>query len=282
MDVSDLISLAADLPEGALQENALALLERMGSTIEGIGDGDIEWKPSILKVVQATTDRSSLPKGTTIGDIVIGDRKLEQPLKVIVLRTWDSRQMWDPDKDNNRILCWSPDAMTGAQGQICKTCPHQVFDTETNRVDCTKNKTFMVITSDLSEVFQVNFSKSNYANGMEWTTLLKKAGVATYRRQYELHTETSKKYKNVEALLAEPVSLPEGNTPAEVLPFLEALFARISADRKDHLEQFKVIAAQRATKALAAPEEDGNNTYLEAPKEEASSTQSEQAGRYSL
>ena len=66
MDVTDLISVAGDLPE-QLSQNALDLLERMSATIEGIGDGDIEWKPPILKVVQATTDRSTLPKGTNIG-----------------------------------------------------------------------------------------------------------------------------------------------------------------------------------------------------------------------
>ena len=122
MDVTDLIPLASDLPEG-VQANALELLDRMSATLEGIGDQDIEWKPPILKVVQATTDRSSLPKGTNIGDIVIGDEKIEQPLRVIPLRLWDSRQMWSPDKDDNRILCWSPDAKTGPQGQACRTCP---------------------------------------------------------------------------------------------------------------------------------------------------------------
>lgn len=260
------------------------LLERMGSTIEGIGDTDIQWKPPILKVVQATTDRSSLPKGTSIGDLVIGDTKAEQPLKVIPIRTWDSRQMWDPDKDNSRILCWSPDAITGAQGQACKTCPYSKFDETTNRVDCTKNKTFLVINADMTEIFQVNFAKTNYQNGMEWTTLLKKAGVAPYRRVYELHTETSKKYKNVEALLAEPVGLSAGGTvdPA-CIKFLEALFNRVSEDRKDHLQAFKEQSERRALQlsgpGQAAEEPAG---FIEAKTETASSEQSESASKYTL
>lgn len=282
MDVTDLISVAAELPE-SVSANALELLERMSATIEGIGDQDIEWKPPILKVVQATTDRSTLPKGTNIGDLVIGDEKIEQPLQVIPLRLWDSRQMWSPDKDDNRILCWSPDATVGVTGAQCRTCPHQVFNAEENKVDCTKNKTFLCITSDLRHIIQVNFSKTNYANGMEWQGLLKKAGVATYRRMYDLHTESSKKHKNVEALIATPVALPDGNVSAEIKPFLEALFNRISEDRKAHLNDFKEMAAARANQArLEGPATEEPAGLIEAKQEEVSPEQSGLSTKYSL
>lgn len=281
MDVSNLIELAGNLPE-SVSQNALDLLERMSSTVEGIGDGDIEWRPPILKVVQATTDRSSLPKGVSIGDVVIGDEKLEQPVRVIPLRSWDSRQMWSPDKDDSRVLCWSPDAVTGITGQACKTCPHQVFNTEENRVDCTKNKTVMCVTSDLRHIFISNFAKTNYSNGMEWQSLMKKASVSTYRRQYELHTEASKKHKNVEALIATPVALPDGNTPDEVRPFVEALFAMVSENRKEHLVEFKKMAEARASQlALAAPAEEPAG-LIEAKPEEASAEQSSMGGKYVL
>lgn len=282
MDVTDLISVAGELPE-ALSANAVELLERMSATIEGIGDQDIEWKPPILKIVQATTDRSTLPKGTNIGDLVIGDEKIEQPLRVIPIRLWDSRQMWSPDKDDNRILCWSPDATTGITGAACRTCQHQVFNTEENKVDCTKNKTFMCITDDLRHLVLINFSKTNYSNGTEWQGLLKKAGVATYRRRYDLHTEPSKKHKNVEALIATPVALPDGNIAPEVKPFLEALFNRISEDRKAHLNDFKEIALARANQAkLEGPAGEETAGLIEAPAEVASSEQSDLGTKYSL
>lgn len=282
MEVTDLISLANDLPEGQAAQ-ALELLERMSATIEGIGDGDIEWKPPILKVVQATTDRSSLPKGTAIGDMVIGDEKMESPLRVIPLRLWDSRQMWSPDKDDNRILCWSPDAVLGMTGVACRTCPNQVFDTVENKVACTKNKTFLVITEDLRHIFQVNFAKTNYSNGMEWQGLLKKAGVATHRRSYELHTEASKKSKNVEALIATPVSLPEGNVAPELRPFLEGLFNQISTDRKAHLNDFKEMAGVRAEQArLSAPEAESQVGLIEGKVEEPTAEQAATATKYSL
>lgn len=282
MDVTDLMALAAELPEGK-SEAALDLLERMSATIEGIGDGDIEWKPPILKVVQATTDRSSLPKGTAIGDLVIGDEKIEQPLRVIPLRLWDSRQMWSPDKDDTRILCWSPDAQTGVTGQACRSCPHQIFNEEERKVDCTKNKTFMVISHDFRYLFLVNFAKTNYSNGMEWQTLMKKAGVATHRRTYDLHTEASKKSKNVESLIATPTALPEGNVPQELRAFLEALFNRVSDDRKDHLIAFKEISAARAKQALlSAPAEESTVGLIEAQSETVSPEQSNLNQKYSL
>ncbi len=281
MDVTNLISLANDLPEDKAAQ-ALELLERMSATIEGIGDGDIEWKPAILKVVQATTDRSSLPKGTAIGDMVIGDEKMEAPLRVIPLRLWDSRQMWSPDKDDNRILCWSPDAVLGVTGVACRTCPNQVFDTVENKVACTKNKTFLVITEDLRHLFQVNFAKTNYSNGMEWQGLLKKAGVATHRRAYDLHTEASKKSKNVEALIATPVSLPDGNVAPELRPFLEGLFNQISTDRKAFLNDFKEMAGVRAQQArLEAPTEEPQG-LIEGKVEEPTAEQAATATKYSL
>ena len=281
MDVTDLLPLATDLPEDVAQ-NALDLLDRMSATIEGIGDQDIEWKPPMLKVVQATTDRSTLPKGANIGDLVLGDEKIEQPLRVIPLRMWDSRNMFSPDKDDKRVLCFSPDAVVGSSGQACRSCPHQVFNQEENTVDCTKNKTFLCITSDFRHILVANFAKTNYANGMEWNGLLKKAGVATYRRVYELHTESSKKHKNVEALIATPVSLPEGNTSVEVRPFLQALFERVSEDRKKHLIAFKE-AAEAKVAALPAPAQESEPAgLLEAKAEEASSEQSELSQKYSL
>lgn len=282
MDVTNLISLAGDLPE-SISQNALDLLEKMGSVVEGVGDDDISWKPPIMKVVQATTDRSSLPKGTSIGDLVIGDEKMETPLQVIPIRMWDSRQMWSPDKDDNRILCWSPDAKLGMAGVECRKCPHQVWNEVEGKVDCTKNKSVLMLTADLRHLFQVNFSKSNYSAGMEFQGLLKKAGVAPFRRMYTMTTESSKKVKNVEALCVLPVSLPEGNVAPEVRPFLEALFNQISEYRKAHIDDFTMMASTRAQQArLEAPAEEEPQGLIEGKVEEPTAEQAATATKYSL
>jgi hypothetical protein len=282
MNVENLIPLADALPEQYAQ-NARDLLDRMGTVVEGIGDGDIEWRPSLLKVVQATTDRSALPKGTTIGDMVIGDEKIEQAYPIIPLRMWDSRQMWSPDKDDTRTLCWSPDAKTGITGVECRKCEYQVYDTVENKVACTKNKSVLAMSADFSNLFQINFSKSGYSLGMDFQGLLKKAGVAPFRRAYTLATESSKKAKNVEALVVSPVSLPDGIVAPELRPFLEALFEQISDDRKAHLDDFKIAAETRAKQAqLTAPAEESPQGLIEATPETVSTEQSSQAQRYSL
>ena len=121
-NLEKLAELATTLP-AELIENASALVERMGEVIEGIGDKPVEWRPDLLKVVQGTSDRSKLPKGATIGSIVIGEEVVEAPYGTIPIRSWISRQYWDADPENARMLCNSPDGLVGYTHGECKTCP---------------------------------------------------------------------------------------------------------------------------------------------------------------
>jgi hypothetical protein len=227
--------LAETLPK-EVQANALGLVERMGTKIEGIGDNPIEWRPENLRVVQPSSDRSKLPKGSQIGSILLGEKQATQPLKNIPIRIWNSRQMWSPDKDENKLLCFSPDGNIGYKYGLCKDCQYGKFDEEAGKSACNKGKTILGITEDLTTIFTATFSKTNYQNGLQWEKLMKKAGVATFKRVYELRTETSKKYKNVESLLVETQNQ---NTPAEHLAFLESLFNKFNEDRKIYLQKFE-------------------------------------------
>ncbi len=74
MNLDSLQALVEKLPKDA-KEKAEALLARMGEVIEGIGDEPIRWKPSMLRLVQGTTDRTTIPKGTAIGDMLLGEEK---------------------------------------------------------------------------------------------------------------------------------------------------------------------------------------------------------------
>ncbi|HXP50986.1 MAG TPA: hypothetical protein VN922_13590, partial [Bacteroidia bacterium] len=98
MDFEKLKAAAAELPK-EVRHHAEELIERMGTTIEGIGDEDTKWYPPIIKLVQAVSDRSKLPKGAGIGDLVVGEKKMEMPMKVIPLRVWEGRQYWSPDQN---------------------------------------------------------------------------------------------------------------------------------------------------------------------------------------
>lgn len=246
MNFDKLKELADALPDN-VKANAQALIERMDSTIEGIGDEGVKWKVPFARLIQATTDRSKLAKGVTIGDILIGENKQETPMKFIPIRAWEARQMWSPDKDEAKMLCSSPDAKVGYLGYNCKECPHSKF-VEGKGSECGKLKVVMAIKADLSEIFTTQFGKTGYKVGMEFETVMKKAGVAPYRRVYGMSGETNKQYKNVENFKIETFEGKERDTPAELLPFITELFTIIGADRKENVDAFhKFIAAKKQT-----------------------------------
>jgi hypothetical protein len=252
MDLVKLASLAEQLPD-TVKQNAIDLVARMGEVIEGIGDKPITWRAGILKLVQAMSDRSKLPKGAGVGDFLLGEEVVPQPLDVIVLRGWDARQYWSPDKDEAKMLCSSPDALLGYIGQECKTCPHSKFDEETKKTECNKVKQFMVIKKDLSDIFIITFAKTGYKNGNDWQMMMKKAGVAPYRRVYALKSEDSKQYKNVSNIAIETYSGDKRDTPAEYLPFIIELFNQVGADRKASVDEFhKVILSRKQDPSLLA------------------------------
>jgi hypothetical protein len=231
-----LAELAKDLP-ASHKSDAVALVTRMGETIEGLSDKPMEWKPLTLKLVQATTDRSKLPKGATIGSLILGESIVQTPLRIIPLRVYITRQNWNPDPSAATMVCSSPDAVTGFRFGACKVCPHSQFDEVEKRSACNKTITVVAVTEDLTNIFFINFSKTNYANGMDWQGLMKKAGVSPYKRVYEISSSTSPKVKNVEILRVEPVS--GQNTVADkVLPFVEELFKISGEDRVASLENF--------------------------------------------
>lgn len=241
---------AATLPE-SVRANALKLIDVMGTPVEGIGDEPTPWKPPFLRLVQGTTDRGSIPKGTGIGEFVLGEEKLEQPLHFVPIRIWDSRQYWDPDQTSNKILCSSPDAKVGYAFGECKTCPHAVWK-EGEGSDCGKGKNVIAITSDLSRIFTVGFYKSNFKIGTELEGYLKKAAVNTYARTYGLSSATNSTAKAVENYKIEVLDDKARRTPEEHLPFLRELFTMVSADRKSNLDVFyENMARKRDLQALA-------------------------------
>lgn len=276
---TDKINNAVQKLPKEVKDNALALVKKMDEKIEGIGDEAIDWRPDTLKIVQAVSDRSKLPKGSNIGDLILGENILGKPVNVIPLRVWDTRQYWSPDQTEAKLLCSSHDAVIGYIGQYCKTCQFAKYDEEAKKSPCNKSKTVLAITADLKQVFLMNFSKTNYANGLDWVSLMKKAGVGTYRRTYAVKSQTSQKYKNVESILVDPV----GTTPDGYYEFLDALFEKFSADRKIFLDAFhKSVLEKKQNQALLGGGNDSNlisvNNEVPPPTEQ----QKEQGTKYQL
>jgi len=252
MNLEKLMELALTLPD-AVKQNAVDLVTRMGETIEGIGDTPVGWRAGTLKLIQAMSDRSKLPKGANIGDFLLGETVISQPHPVYVLRSWNARQYWSPDQNEAKMLCSSPDDKLGYIGLNCKECPHSKYDEETKKTECNKIKVFMVISADLSNIFMINFAKTSYKSGGDWEMMMKKAGVAPYRRVYGLKSEGSKTYKNVETLAIETFEGDKRDTPEAYLPFLVELFTQVGADRKAGIDEFhKIVLSRKQDPALLA------------------------------
>lgn len=250
-NLEKLAELAQTLP-AAVKDNAINLVNKMGEVIEGFGDKPLEWRAETVKLVQGTSDRGKLPRGASIGSLVLGERILETPFKVIPIRTYMGRQYWDPNPDNAKMLCNSPDGLVGYQYGECRQCAFFDFDKENNRSQC--NKTFSVLTAaaDLSTVFVVNFAKTGYMIGKDWESTMKRAGVAPYKRIYALSSQTSTKAKNVELLKAE-VLATDNKVEGPTLDFVEELFRISGEDRKASLENFYTYVKARAQNTQLAP-----------------------------
>ena len=249
--------LAVALPD-SVKGNAQALIERMEAVIEGIGDETVRWRPSLLKMVQSTTDRSSLPKGVGIGDFVLGENKIDTPLEFFPIRLYDQRQYWDPDPQVSKMICNSPDGKLGRIGAYCKDCPHRVWDEENKRSDCSSVKSILAIRQDLSDIFSVNFTKTSYVSGMELGKMMAKAGVATFKRMYALSSTPHAKQKNVETYAVEGIAGDRRVTPAEYVPFLQELFSLITTEYKEMLDKFYEVTLEKVRSgqlvlATAAP-----------------------------
>lgn len=260
-NIEKLNSLAAALPS-PFKENAETLLEKMGTVIEGIGDEDVTWKAPMLRMIQGTTDRSSYPRGALIGDFVIGEEKIERPLKFIPLYVWEGRQYWSPDQNESKMLCSSPDAKLGYIGSYCNQCPHSKFDESARKSECGKIRQCLAITSDLSTIFAVSFAKTNYVTGTELVGMLKKAGVSPYRRVYELDSATNSEYKNVENFRVKPAPAAERNVPTEFLEFLTELFRSVQGERKESLETFYKITLERRERTPQLPTSAGEGESI--------------------
>jgi hypothetical protein len=281
MEFEKLYELAEQLPE-SVRDNAVELLTRMNTKIEGIGDTDVEWYPPLLKIVQGMSDRNKLPKGAMIGDVIIGERKVESPMKFIPIRVYESRQYWSPDQNEARMLCSSPDAQVGYLGFNCKSCPHAKYDEEAKRSECSKLEVVMAMSEDLSELFVINFAKTNYNEGREFKSKLRKAMVPPYKRVYGLRSESSKQYKNVESIKVDVLEKDKQATNEATLPFLVELFNQIGVDRKKMLDDFHAMIKERQANGAAQLPPPVDSEIKQISVETSESNVSDLAGKYSI
>jgi hypothetical protein len=242
--VSPALRAAAEaIKDKTLKENALHLLEQMDTVIEGVGDNPITWRPSLLKLVQQTSNMDLLPEGALPGKIVL-DGILQEAVVLHPLRTWHSRTMWSEDLNSDQRLCESPDAKVGWRYGNCSTCEFGKWDDTGGRegkggVACTKNIQSLMISADLKHLFVTSFYKTQYRAGMDFEKLLRNAKVEPYKRRYSLGVVRNANNKNIFNLEAHAIPPSSYTVTADVMAFLEQLFLVAGAERRETLRLFQ-------------------------------------------
>lgn len=248
-EYESLSELASAIPEEHLKNNALDLLNRMVEVISGIGDRDITWQPTYIRIMQGTSDMSSVTAAegatVTIGSIVIGNVAVKPGFKVIPIALWQSRTLWDRDETNNgRKLCSSPDAKIGWKYGPCNQCHYGIGGQDTPP-PCNKEYAFLLMAEDFSDMYMLKYHKSLYRAGLDWSKEIAQARVHPFKRMFALNSRSQEKKKTVKEIHA----VLAGNTAAayspEAMAFLEAIYKKQVRDRAHSLVEYKKTVEQR-------------------------------------
>lgn len=232
--INKLKAAAALLEDPTLKANAEALLVRMTTETQGIGDEITRWRPSTLRIVQATTDVDSIEGDARAGDIIYGNSPAPKDAKVFILRAWDSRTMWNPDMNIKKIMCSSPDGKTGWRFGNCRTCENGKFQDGTPSL-CRQQKSFLAITEDFSEVIVINMSRTQLSIGRDLESKLRKMAVMPFLRVFELKTKKSEKNKLINNL--DPIRT-DSYANDNAGQFLHELFNYFVDERREELSHF--------------------------------------------
>lgn len=237
----NLLDAAEKLPAD-LRTSATKMLEVMFSRIDGVDDEPRKWSAPYMKVVQGTTNRAKLPKGTPVGSLLIGDTVEGAPISVIPVMMFGTKAYWHPDQTQNTLICRSPNGELGSTGQECKTCMFAKFDKESgSKSACSSVHNVLVVKSDLSKIFYIQFAKTAYAEGSALKKAMTSAG-GSYMRNYDLQSETHPKYQAVEILTAKPTT----PTTQEVREFMSLLYAYVRNERIRYLAEYTNTTRDKA------------------------------------
>lgn len=228
------ISSANTISDEGLRANALNLIKAMTTERTSIGDKIIRWSPSQLRIVQGTTNTDNIDGKVTLGDIVLGSVPAANPLRVYILRSWDSRALWDQDLNRPNVICSSPDGKKGWKFGDCRSCENSKFQGDVPSL-CRQQKTFLAITEDLTEIIRIDLSRTQLKIGAELEKRLSKMATMPFERVFELKSRRNEKNKNIYNL--DPIRTDD-YSPAETTGFLNTVFDLFAERRREELTSF--------------------------------------------
>lgn len=253
-DIDDVVVAANAIKDKTLKANALALIEQMSFKLEDGDDKDSGYAPQFMRLIQGITAQDSYPDSARAGDFVLGSGKdafvLARNSELLPIMMPSSRIFWDPaEKDKGKMLCSSPDAVIGKLGP-CDTCQHAKY-VEGEGVDCTSVITMSAMTSDLSHIFRLGFSKTAWKVGKGLKDSMRRKSKQPYQVVVKLSSAMNSDHKQVQAPSVEIVGTP----PIEVQEFTRQVFLYFKKGRDAYIEVFRnALPAPDATPLLQKPE----------------------------
>ncbi len=242
MQPSDnVVEAAKGIKNTKLREAAENFLEMVSQVGEGL-EGEMHYQPPFLRMVQGTTDSTSIPQGCSSGDLVIGSaphaEKMPKPLPFYMLMIHNGRSYFhSADDGSGKLLCFSPDGIVGKMG-TCKDCQFSQRVSEEKGSPCSANRTMYGLTEELDLIFKYVFAKTGYQESSKISKYLRAPrGVKnTFDMPWELSSSPYPAKKNVFV----PVLVPRSeDVPDDIKAFLKALSQQIKEDHAAYVTMFR-------------------------------------------
>lgn len=219
------VSLPATLGS-AITDNVTKLLSETVKKKGMMTDDIPREKLNYARVLQPTSTLETKGVFADIrpGDLYLETKPLGSKITVIPLLVWHSRAKWDRDAQGQgaNLDCSSPNAVTPVDtkyAKSCAECPHS-RGTKDNPSQCVKTTNVLVVDSDFSDVFVLQFSKTSASTGKKVMQIMYSGDdqEEVYHMAINVSGQRAKKgaYYVMEAE-------PDTKTPGEYLPALAAL-----------------------------------------------------------
>ena len=239
-----------------VKERYTALAEKMtgGSSI-AFEEVETEWRPAIVRIVQAmTSSKSGKPDTAKMGDLFHKGGLVQRPLNAAVVYAWPTRVRFAED-DDGAPSCSSEnvdlknrgekDKSVSVYGDSCAQCP---FDSQPFRygkaTSCNNSINVLLLPEDLEAIYVMQFSRSAWTAGKQLVDLAT-AKSPPWGRFFSIDTEIAKR-KTGGGQYAVPtisaVDVNEKEVPEHLQKFAGMLCKHFAGYRKER----KQLVVQRA------------------------------------
>lgn len=168
-----------------ISDEVKELYVSLANTIAGVNEGfeevDTEWRPAIIRVVQAMSSTASgKPESAKIGDLYYKGGLIKRPFHAAVVYGWPTRVRFTnedkvPSCSSENVDSKGKGALDKSisiYGDACAKCP---FDDQPFRhgkpTPCNDVMNVLLVPEDLSNIFVMPFSKTAYSAGRQIVTL---------------------------------------------------------------------------------------------------------------